>query len=140
MKIMFPALYTGVTPGLHEQGLINSYIGVNIMESFEIVKDNGPALAFDGELLAKVSSNPNVAYGSSYSGEVGRWQVLALYKTQGGKFICERINRTQWQGERDKHNAKVCASNKEVIEFFGHSWLAKDLYYEAGINAAERID
>jgi len=34
----------------------------------------------------------------------------------------------------------MCTSNKEIIEFFGHSWLAKDLYDEAGINAAERID
>ncbi|MDP3279946.1 MAG: hypothetical protein U1D41_05730 [Nitrosomonas sp.] len=110
------------------------------MEQFEIVKDNGPALAFDGELLAKVSSNPNVAYGSSYSGETGRWQVLALYKTQGGKFICERINRTQWQGERDSHNAKVCLNHGEVIEFFGHSWLAKDLYSEAGIDSSEIVE
>lgn len=110
------------------------------MENFEIVRDNDTTLAFDGELLAKVSSNPNNAYGNSYSGEVGRWQILALYKTQGGKFICERINRTQWQGERDSHAAKVCTSNKEVIEFFGHSWLAKDLYSEAGLDAAERIE
>lgn len=110
------------------------------MENFEIVRDNDTTLAFDGELLAKVSSNPNIAYGNSYSGEVGRWQILALYKTQGGKFICERINRTQWQGERDSHAAKVCTSNKEVIEFFGHSWLAKDLYSEAGLDAAERIE
>ena len=110
------------------------------MEKFEIARDNGPALAFDGERIAKVSSNPNIAYGSSYSGETGRWQVLSLYKTEGGKFICERINRTQWQGERDSHHAKVCTSNKEVIDFFGHSWIAKNLYDEAGISAAERIE
>ena len=29
---------------------------------------------------------------------------------------------------------------KEVIEFFDHSWLAKDLYSEAGLDAAERIE
>jgi len=28
------------------------------MENFEIVRDNDATLAFDGELLAKVSSNP----------------------------------------------------------------------------------
>lgn len=110
------------------------------MEKFEIERDNGAALSFSGELIAKVSSNPNIAYGSSYSGEVGRWQVLALYKTQGGKFICERINHTQWQGERDTHAPKVCTNNNEVIEFFGHGWLAKDLYSEAGFDAAEIVE
>lgn len=66
--------------------------------------------------------------------------ALALYKTEGGKFICERIDRTRWQGERDSHAAKVCTSDAEVFDFFGHSWLAKDLYSEAGLDAAERID
>lgn len=65
---------------------------------------------------------------------------MALYRTEGGKFICERINRTQWQGEKDSHHAKVCLNHGEVIDFFGHSWLAKDLYCEAGISAAERIE
>jgi hypothetical protein len=72
------------------------------MEKFEIERDNGAALAFNGELLAKVSSSDNNASGSSYSGQTGRWQVLALYKTEGGKFICKRIDRTHWQGERDE--------------------------------------
>lgn len=110
------------------------------MQEFEIARDNGAALAFNGELIAIVESNPNIAYGSSYSGQTGRWQVLVLYRTEGGKFICERINRTQWQGERDTHAAKVCLNHGEVVDFFGHSWLAKDLYSEAGINAAERIE
>jgi len=37
------------------------------MEKFEIACDNGAALAFTGELLTEVSSNPNNAAGSSYS-------------------------------------------------------------------------
>lgn len=112
------------------------------MAEFEIERDNSAALAFDGELIAKVSSSNNNASGSSYSGSTVRWQVLALYRTEGGKLICERIDRTRWQGERDSHHAKVCTSNNdnEVIDFFGHSWLAKDLYSEAGFDAAERIE
>ena len=110
------------------------------MQEFQIDRDNGASLSFTGELLAKVSSSDNNASGSSYSGQTGRWQVLALYKTEGGKFICERIDRTRWQGERDSHHAKVCTSNNEVIEFFGHGWLAKDLYEEAGIVACETVD
>ena len=47
------------------------------MEEFTIERDNGAALAFTGELIAKVSSSDNNASGSSYSGQTGRWQVLA---------------------------------------------------------------
>jgi hypothetical protein len=110
------------------------------MQEFQIDRDDDASLSFTGELLAKVSSSDNNASGSSYSGQAGRWQVLALYKTEGGKLICERIDRTCWQGERDSHAAKVCTDNNEVIDFFGHDWLAKDLYDEAGINAAEMIE
>ena len=31
-------------------------------------------------------------------------------------------------------------NNNEVIDFFGHSWLAKDLYSEAGLDSAEKVD
>ena len=71
------------------------------MEKFEIERDNGAALAFNGELIAKVSSSDNNASGSSYSGQTGRWQVLALYKTEGGKLICE---------ESTAHAGKVSAT------------------------------
>lgn len=110
------------------------------MENFKIERDNGASISFSGELIAKVSSSDNTASGSSYSGQTGRWQVLALYKTEGGKFICERIDRTRWQGERDSHHAKVCTDHKQIIDFFGHGWLAKDLYDEAGIDSSERVD
>ncbi|SFE41403.1 hypothetical protein [Nitrosomonas sp. Nm166] len=110
------------------------------MQEFTIDRDNGASLFFTGELLVKVSSSDNNASGSSYSGQTGRWQVLALYKTEGGKLICERIDRTRSQGERDSHHAKVCANSNEVIDFFGHGWLAKDLYDEAEINACEIVD
>ena len=110
------------------------------MEKYVIERDSAKNLTFTGELLAKASSSDNNASGSSYSGSTGRWQVLALYRTEGGKLICERIDRTRWQGERDSHHAKVCTNNNEVIDFFGHGWLAKDLYEEAGIVACENVD
>lgn len=110
------------------------------MEEFKIERDDDAPLSFTGELLAKVSSSDNNASGSSYSGQTGHWQELALYKTQGGKFVCERIDFTRWQGARDSHAAKVCLNHGEVVEFFGHNWLAKNLYAEAGLDVAERID
>ena len=47
------------------------------MENF-VKRDNGAALAFDGEQIAKVSSSDNNAFGSLHSGSVARWQVLAI--------------------------------------------------------------
>ena len=110
------------------------------MQEFQIDRDNGASLIFNGELLAKVSSSDNNASGSSYSGETGRSQVLSLYRTEKGRYICQKINRTCWQGERDSRTAIVCDDHKQIIEFFGYGWLAKDLYYEVGINAAVRVD
>lgn len=110
------------------------------MEKFTVEREGARDLTFTGELLAKVSSSDNNASGSSYSGQTGRWQVLSLYRTQAGKFVCQRIGRTRWQGERDSHEAAVCEDHNQVVEFFGHNWLAKDLYSEGGISACEAIE
>lgn len=106
------------------------------METFTIEIDNAPNIRFTGELVASASSSDNQAMGSSYSGDTGRWTELDLYKTSKGKYICHQVGRTRWQGERDRYSGKVCETLEEVIEFFGHRWLAKELYYEAGIEDA----
>jgi hypothetical protein len=68
------------------------------MEQFTIHRDAEPDLSFTGELVAEASTSPDQAM-PNYSEQTGRWTELALYRTQGGKFICSRIERTQWQGE-----------------------------------------
>ena len=110
------------------------------METFTIEIDNNPNLRFTGELVASVASSDNQAMGSSYSGDTGRWTELALYKTKGAKFVCHQIGRTRWQGERDRFSGKVCETEAEVVEFFGHRWLAKELYEDAGISDAVEVE
>lgn len=110
------------------------------METFVLEIDNEPNLRFTGELVASASSSDNNASGSNYSGQSGRWTVLKLYKTIGGKFICHRVGRTNWSGERDRFSGKVCTTHEEIIEFFGNGWLSKDLYDEAGIESVTDID
>lgn len=61
---------------------------------------------------------------SGFSGKTGRWTELTLYKTKTGKFICEQIDHTQWQGDTDVHGGEVCENVDEVIEFFGNGLLA----------------
>lgn len=102
--------------------------------------DNKPDLRFEGECIGAASSSDNNASGSSYSGSTGRWTELKLYKTKGGRLVCHEIGCTRWQGERDLYKAKVCEKTEEVIEFFGHRWLAKELYEDAGIEDVNQID
>jgi hypothetical protein len=66
--------------------------------------------------------------------------VLTLYVTKGGSYVCHREDCTQWQGSRDSNEAKVCSTIDEVVEFFGQSQLAKQLYERAKINATQFID
>jgi len=94
--------------------------------NFTVERDNKRSLAFKGEMLAAVQS--------PVSG--GRWQVMKLYRTIGGKFICQIAYLTQWDGESDAHEAEVCATETAVMEFYGHGQLAKELYAAAGIDTA----
>jgi len=109
------------------------------MQSFIVKRDGARDIKFSGELIAEVSSTSNNA-SSSYSGSTGRWTELALYRSQAGKFICQSIGRTQWDGEHDRHSGAICADMNCVMEFFGHGWLAKELYESADLDTAEDAD
>jgi hypothetical protein len=109
------------------------------MEQFTIHRDNEANLTFTGELIASAATSENNAH-PDYSGTAGRWQELALYKTEGGKLVCSRVERTCWQGEHDHHTAAVCDDPAGVVAFFGYDRLAMQLYDEADIDAAERIE
>ncbi len=110
------------------------------MTDYHLRVDNAADVKFIGELLGFVCSSSNNAAGSRYSGEVGRWTELNLYKTSGCNFVCYRVEHTQWQGERNKYTCHICKDMSGVYEFFGHDWLAKDLYDEAGIESSVAVD
>lgn len=102
-------------------------------------RDNAPDLKFMGKQIASVSNSSNNA-SKEYSGEPGRWTTLELYVTRQGKYVAARVAHTVWSGETDRNEAKVCDTASAVIEFFGHGWLAKKLYEEAGIDASETVE
>lgn len=103
-----------------------------------VERDDEPAITFTGVKIASTWNSGDRGH-PKYSGSTGRWTVLNLYRTKGGKLVCERIERTQWQGEQDRHEGVVCESEREVIEFFGHGRLAKTLYAEADISTAVEV-
>lgn len=107
-------------------------------QQFRIPRDGEPDIKFSGELIVGVSTSPDTAR-SDYSGSTGRWTELNLYKTRGGKWICARIEHTQWQGERDSHEAAVCSTEKEVAEWFGNDRLSKELL-DGVIDSAEEVE
>ena len=120
-------------------GVIDTQKREIIMEPFNLEVDNKPSLKFKGVLIAEVeSSNNNAMF--NYSGETGRSTDLDLYKTQAGKFICHKTGYSQWQGEHTRYSAKVCDTEAEVMGWFGHGWLAKELYSEANIDDSVTID
>ncbi|WP_439438037.1 hypothetical protein [Salinivibrio costicola] len=110
------------------------------METFTLDIDNAPNIRFTGEQIGSASSSDNQAMGSSYSGQTGRWTELYLYKTKGGKYICHQIGCTRWIGEHARYSGQVCETLDEVKAFFGHRWLAKELYDDAGIDCAVDVE
>lgn len=109
------------------------------MEQFTVRRDNDRDLRFTGTRLGHIQSTDGNA-GRNSSGSAGRWTELALYRTTGGKYICEQIGRTQWEGEHTRYKGAVCETIADVMQFFGHGWLAKGLYAEAGVDTAQDIE
>lgn len=101
-----------------------------------VVKRHGkPSLWFVGEKLGFVSSADFEGGGAS-----GRWTELTLYSTQSGGYVCYMVGCSSWPNERDIITDLSCDTLDEVIGFFGHRWLAKELYAIAGIDDVIDID
>jgi hypothetical protein len=103
------------------------------MKKINLFIDNQSNLRFTGTLINSVDSKDDTKHS-------GRWTELDLYKTKSGKYVCHQIGKTIWEGEHDRYEGKVCENEKEIIDFFGQGWLAKELYEVAGIDNSIEID
>lgn len=108
-------------------------------EQHEVQRDGGRPLRFKGWRIGRTKNSWDTAH-PDYSGSTGRCQELRLYRTVSGKYVCQRIGYSQWQGERTRYEAEVCADLEAVMAFFGHGRLAKDLYEAADLDTAEEVD
>lgn len=104
----------------------------NDMETFTLENDNAPNVRFNGELVATASS---FAYNRN-----DRWTELYLYRSVGGKHVCQTIGRTQWQDETNRHTVEVVDSDAAVVEIFGYGRLAKEIYSEANIEHVQDVE
>ena len=80
------------------------------MAQHEVERDGQRDLRFEGELLAEVSDREHSGPKSN------RWTEVRIYRTGGGRYVVATTNRTQWQGEWDKHDATVCETLGEVMD------------------------
>ena len=94
---------------------------------FTIKRGNDKDLKFIGKELACV----DMSYGFY------QWIEISLYKTRGGKFVCQKINSTALE---DQCLYTIVDTEKEVIDFFGSDNMAKELYIRAGIDFYEEIE
>lgn len=104
-------------------------------EEFTVRRDNEPDLHFTGTLVA--SENNKLVQDGLLS---GRWKKMDLYQTKAGKYVCQLIGKTTYEGETDRYSGAVCNTKAEIVAFFGYSNLAKDLYEQANIKSAQSVD
>ena len=76
--------------------------------NFTLRRSGQPPLRFQGELIAS-------ADGQRRNGcKQDRWHELAVYRTQGGKYVVKIAYRTRWPGENDHEAAKVVDDARSV--------------------------
>ena len=100
------------------------------MAKFTLTRDNLADLQFEGDLVATVSSET--------AGKT-RWTELRVYKTDGGRYICEELGRSKVDGERDFHHVTVVDNEKSIPSVFGGGWLSKLLYGKMQLQYTELV-
>ena len=98
-----------------------------------VVRDGCADLRFTGTVVAEKSSRECSGPRSV------RWDVLKLYRTRSGTWVCSREDIMLFMDEQYSQEGAVCASTAEVVQFFGYGVLAKQLYAAARIECAEAI-
>ena len=102
----------------------------------------GRDVAFHGEKIGCVSLNATV-------GESVKLLVKEtnLYRTQAGRFVIEEIHGSAPElgstievPGMDRRQITVCETQDEVIDRLGNDWMAKELYWQSGIEDVEIIE
>lgn len=102
-------------------------------ETFTLNVTGEPNIRFTGYRVAERSGldeNPDATI----------WEVFAIYRTKKDRFVCARERHSRWIGDTTQYDAHVCDNAEQVVEYFGHSELAKALYEEAEIEDVVDVD
>lgn len=66
----------------------------------------------------------------------GRSTHTRIYLTTGGNVVVEIERRTSWQGEHDRHDAKLCRSVEEILNYMREDYDGCSL----GRSSKEAVD
>jgi hypothetical protein len=106
---------------------------------YNLRNDSGRDVKFAGYVMADVTSHSN--QGPSQN----RWTEISIYRTRGGKYIVQIVGLTCYQGESNRYEVTVCATEDEVVKALEGGegqlgWLAKDALDEAGIDHEQVVE
>ena len=99
------------------------------MPRHSLTRSGLPPLVFIGELIAECDGSR-----SGDGRENNRYHNLALYRTDGGRYVLAIAYRTRWQGEID-HDAAYHAT--DPAELLGHLTSYDPLDHVAGFPPVE---
>ncbi len=80
------------------------------MTTFTLPRTGDRPLQFDGEQIAEADSRQPQGPCNN------RWYELALYRTDGGKYVIAIGYRTQWQGELPRDEVHIEATAAGAVE------------------------
>lgn len=102
-------------------------------EKITIQRTGDRALSFSGDCLAEADTHTTEGFGQS------RWHKLALYQTEGGRYIVAVGYRTQWQGELPVDWAWTAADEAEAVRLLrAHDPMAGVMGFPPGRQYEER--
>jgi len=104
-----------------------------------VPQDAQKVFRFEGEMVGEALGTPD-RVDPEYRDSKDRWSELRLYSTLDGRYVCEQVRSSHWKGGNERHRAAVCETEREVMEFFGKSRLAKELYLDANIYCVEQFE
>lgn len=106
---------------------------------YVVQRDNNRPLRFTGMRIGHARSTSNRGR-QDFSGQTGISQVMQLFVNKRGEYVASSAFFTEWQGQRDRHDAVVTRNREDVVQFFGLGWLAMEVYASADWDIAENLD
>ena len=88
--------------------------------TFVVHRTGQAPLRFRGREIVSVASSPDRAH-PDYSGRVGRYARLRIYRTAKGRYVAAISRYSLHQGEHDCHEAAVYPTLRESVE-----WMARN--------------
>ena len=105
---------------------------LELIKTYKLKRTDYPDLKFQGILLGSVEGSI-----VSYIGKNISEYIFTLYETIADRFICHKVCTTSY--DITTYTAKYTKTNAGIIDFFGQSNLAHDLYDSVDIDNSELI-